>query len=127
MGQYCQREKLSERLYRHWYVEILSRDTCQIRSALSQFACGSAFQKGKNGLPDQIEIQGNYKDKLPEFIISKFGVAPPRTNFAQSPRPTSYESGFTVFHLPFAQLNIDSIFFLDGGKKVPASESPAGS
>ena len=43
---------------------------------LPQFACGSAFQKGKNGLPDQIEVQGNYKYELPEFIISKFGVAP---------------------------------------------------
>ena len=42
---------------------------------VSQFACGLAFQKGKNGLPDQIEIQGNYKDELPEFIASKFGVS----------------------------------------------------
>lgn len=26
-------------------------------------------------MPDQIEIQGNYKDELPEFIASKFGVS----------------------------------------------------
>lgn len=25
-----------------------------------KFACGSALQKGKNGQPDQIEVQGSY-------------------------------------------------------------------
>eukprot|EP00326_Haptolina_ericina_P025140 CAMPEP_0181197468 /NCGR_PEP_ID=MMETSP1096-20121128/16060_1 /TAXON_ID=156174 ORGANISM="Chrysochromulina ericina, Strain CCMP281" /NCGR_SAMPLE_ID=MMETSP1096 /ASSEMBLY_ACC=CAM_ASM_000453 /LENGTH=264 /DNA_ID=CAMNT_0023287387 /DNA_START=73 /DNA_END=867 /DNA_ORIENTATION=- len=60
-----------------------------------KFACGSAFQKGKNGLPDQIEIQGNYKDELPEFIASKFG------------------------------LKGEAIFFLEGGKKTPAGDAPA--
>mmetsp|Transcript_30927 Transcript_30927/g.51217 ORF Transcript_30927/g.51217 Transcript_30927/m.51217 type:complete len:214 (+) Transcript_30927:42-683(+) len=40
-----------------------------------KFACGSAFQKGKNGLPDQIEIQGNCIDGLPQFISEKFGVS----------------------------------------------------
>ena len=56
-----------------------------------KFACGSAFQKGKNGLPDQIEIQGNYKDELPEFLVSKF------------------------------KISMDVIFALEGGKKVPIS------
>lgn len=39
-----------------------------------KFACGSAFQKGKNGLPDAIEIQGNYVDDLPPFIEEKYGI-----------------------------------------------------
>ena len=56
-----------------------------------KFACGSAFQKGKNGLPDQIEIQGNYKDELPEYLVSKFNISR------------------------------DVIFALEGGKKVPFS------
>ena len=37
-----------------------------------KFACGSALQKGKNGIPDQIEIQGNCFEVLPEFILEKF-------------------------------------------------------
>ena len=37
-----------------------------------KFACGSALQKGKNGIPDQIEIQGNRFEVLPEFILEKF-------------------------------------------------------
>lgn len=37
-----------------------------------KFASGAAFQKGKNGLPDQIEIQGNCRDELPAFIHKKF-------------------------------------------------------
>ena len=39
-----------------------------------KYACGSAFQKGKNGLPDAIEIQGNYVDDLPPFIEEKYGI-----------------------------------------------------
>ena len=39
-----------------------------------KFACGSGFQKGKNGLPDEIEIQGNYVEKLPAFIEEKYGI-----------------------------------------------------
>ena len=39
-----------------------------------KFACGSAFQKGKNGLPDQIEIQGNFLEELPSFILDKFKI-----------------------------------------------------
>jgi len=39
-----------------------------------KFACGCAFQKGKNGLPDAIEIQGNYVEVLPPFIEEKYGI-----------------------------------------------------
>ena len=39
-----------------------------------KFACGSAFQKGKNGLPDQIEIQGNFMEELPSFLLDKFKI-----------------------------------------------------
>jgi len=59
-----------------------------------KFACGSAFQKGKNGLPDQIEIQGNYKDELPAFIAEKL------------------------------KIKLESIFVLEGGKKTCATDLP---
>ncbi|KAL1518561.1 hypothetical protein AB1Y20_002849 [Prymnesium parvum] len=58
-----------------------------------KFACGSAFQKGKNGLPDKVEIQGNYKEELPAFLASKFGIP------------------------------LECIFALEGGKKVPIGET----
>jgi len=37
-----------------------------------KFASGSAFQKGKNGQPDEIVIQGNCIEDLPSFISEKF-------------------------------------------------------
>mmetsp|Transcript_2643 Transcript_2643/g.7655 ORF Transcript_2643/g.7655 Transcript_2643/m.7655 type:complete len:240 (-) Transcript_2643:144-863(-) len=39
-----------------------------------KFACGSAFQKGKNGQADQIEIQGDALEALPAFIADKHKV-----------------------------------------------------
>lgn len=39
-----------------------------------KFASGSAFQKGKHGQPDQIEIQGNFIEELPAFLLSKFKI-----------------------------------------------------
>eukprot|EP00962_Isochrysis_galbana_P037241 scaffold12978_cov107-Isochrysis_galbana.AAC.1 len=39
-----------------------------------KFACGCAFQKGKNGQADQIEIQGDAVDALPAFIADKHKV-----------------------------------------------------
>ena len=63
--------------------------------ARAQFACGSAFQKGKNGLPDQIEIQGNYIEELPGFINEKY------------------------------KIDLKDISLVEGGKKTKASEAAA--
>jgi len=40
-----------------------------------KFASGSAFQKGKHGQPDQIEIQGNFIEELPAFLLAKFKIS----------------------------------------------------
>ena len=54
-------------------LEAFGIDTSSAAKVFGKkFACGSAFQKGKHGLPDQIEIQGNYKDELPDFLLEKY-------------------------------------------------------
>jgi len=40
-----------------------------------RFACGSALKKGQNGQPDQIEIQGSYRDELPAVLVDKLKMS----------------------------------------------------
>ena len=58
-----------------------------------KFACGSALQKGKNGKPDQIEVQGSCQEELPQFIVDKF-----------------------------KEITLEDIYLVLDGKKVKASE-----
>ncbi len=61
-----------------------------------KFACGSAFKKGQNGLPDQIEIQGSCMLELPSLIVDKL------------------------------KLPIEQIYVVHDGKKIKASDAPTG-
>ena len=59
-----------------------------------KFACGSALKKAQDGLPESIEIQGNYRDELPALIVDKL------------------------------KLSLENIFVVVDGKKVKAADMP---
>jgi len=60
-----------------------------------RFACGAALVKGNAGQPDQIEIQGSCREKLPAVIVDKLKVS------------------------------LDDIVLLYDGKKVKAADAPS--
>lgn len=102
------------------------------RPRARQFASGSAFEKGKHGQPDAIEIQGDWMHELPDFLCQKYpevmrpllrrGVAPRRSDapiallaveHARRARPAD------AVHLGvrFAQVTADRIETKDSSKK----------
>lgn len=60
-----------------------------------RFACGAALTKGVAGQPDQIEIQGSCRDKLPAIIVDKL------------------------------KMSLDDIFVVLDGKRVKAADAHA--
>ena len=39
-----------------------------------KFACGSAHVKGQPGQPDQIDVQGDFKEEIVDIIVEKYKI-----------------------------------------------------